>query len=139
MAVQRYGTGELERWSSCEQDVEFLLGHARRQANRRLLGEALRGLGGPVHDPCDPERQTLRREATEKLGTWLLSLRPRERMAVELRFGLGADPGLTWLRVGEHLGVSTERARQIVLKGLYKLRRQAITTGFASSFWPTRN
>lgn len=121
------------------EDVAVLLAHAHRQAKSQRLGEALRGLGGPIHDPCDPERQTLRHEAIEKLGTWLLSLRPRERMAVELRFGLGADPGLTWRRLGEQLGVSAERARQIVLKALHKLGRQAIRTGFASSFWPPRH
>ena len=94
-----------------------------------MLGEALRGLGWPAQDSWDPEHQTLWREALEELGPWLKTLRQRERMAMELRFGLGAASGMTWLGVGDRLGVSRERARQIVQKGLRKLRWQAMRTG----------
>jgi len=133
MAVRRYSTGEQERWCSCEQDLERLFAHARQRTDRRLLGEALRGLGWPAHDSCEPEERTLRREALEELAPWLATLRQRERMAMELRFGLGAEPGMTWLGVGDRLGVSRERARQVVEKGLRKLRWQAMRTGNSPS------
>jgi RNA polymerase primary sigma factor len=52
----------------------------------------------------------------------LNSLTPRERRVVELRFGLDGDKLYTLSEIGEELGVTRERIRQIEAKALRKLR-----------------
>ena len=52
----------------------------------------------------------------------LNSLTPRERRVVELRFGLEGDRLYTLSEIGEELGVTRERIRQIEAKALRKLR-----------------
>jgi RNA polymerase primary sigma factor len=60
----------------------------------------------------------LRHEVEDVLN----SLSPRERRVVELRFGLEGDRLYTLSEIGEELGVTRERIRQIETKALRKLR-----------------
>jgi RNA polymerase primary sigma factor len=62
---------------------------------------------------------TLTRETDRILST----LTPRERQVLRLRFGLGEPSEKTLADVGELLGVTRERIRQIEVKALSKLRR----------------
>src|SRR3954451_1284 len=52
----------------------------------------------------------------------LNTLSPRERRVVELRFGLEGDRLYTLSEIGQELGVTRERIRQIETKALRKLR-----------------
>jgi RNA polymerase primary sigma factor len=52
----------------------------------------------------------------------LNTLSPRERRVVELRFGLEGDKLYTLSEIGQELGVTRERIRQIETKALRKLR-----------------
>jgi RNA polymerase primary sigma factor len=52
----------------------------------------------------------------------LETLSPRERRVVELRFGLEGDKLYTLSEIGQELGVTRERIRQIETKALRKLR-----------------
>lgn len=60
----------------------------------------------------------------EMLQGWMQQLTPKEREVVRLRYGLG-DSGEPWTleEIGEHLGVTRERIRQIQVQSLQKLRR----------------
>jgi len=61
----------------------------------------------------------LKRDVSAALGT----LTPREKMVLELRFGLGHTHQHTLAEVGEQLQISRERVRQIENEALQKLRR----------------
>lgn len=53
-------------------------------------------------------------------------LEKRERETIILRYGLGGDYQLASMaKIGEHLGISRERARQILTRALMKLRNHA--------------
>ncbi|MBZ0167908.1 RNA polymerase sigma factor RpoS [Candidatus Methylomirabilis lanthanidiphila] len=70
--------------------------------------------------PADYEliRRSLREEIERMLG----SLTERERLIVELRFGLGKEDAMTLKEVGKRLTLSRERVRQIEERAKEKLR-----------------
>jgi len=54
---------------------------------------------------------------------WLTALNPRERNVMMLRYGIGdSDDPWTLEAIGDHLGVTRERIRQIQVAALAKLR-----------------
>jgi RNA polymerase primary sigma factor len=65
------------------------------------------------------EEAMLERDVAKVLET----LNPRERLVLQLRFGLGNGTPHTLAEVGEYLDISRERVRQIENEALRKLRR----------------
>lgn len=53
----------------------------------------------------------------------LLDLAPKEREVMTLRFGLDGEEPKTLQEIGERLGVSRERVRQIESRAKEKIRR----------------
>lgn len=76
-------------------------------------------------EPLDKLEQGLYKE---QLGKWLMQLSEQEKAVIALRFGLEEQQPCTLSEIGNMMGVSRERVRQIELKGLRKLR--ALTRKF---------
>src|SRR5574337_714317 len=70
--------------------------------------------------PADYE--LIRRSFREEVERMLGSLTSRERLIVELRFGLGKEEAMTLKEVGKQLKLSRERVRQIEERAKEKLR-----------------
>jgi RNA polymerase primary sigma factor len=91
------------------------------------VGEDREGakLGDFIQDQTipSPEAQVIKAKLKEQVRGALASLRPQERGVIELRFGLEDGRTRTLEEVGNHFGVTRERARQIEAKALNKLRR----------------
>lgn len=73
--------------------------------------------------PADYE--LIRRSFREEVERMLGSLTSRERLIVELRFGLGKEDAMTLKEVGKRLKLSRERVRQIEERAKQKLRMMA--------------
>jgi RNA polymerase primary sigma factor len=58
-----------------------------------------------------------------RLGEVLLSLAPRDREVIELRYGLRDGRPRTLDEVAQEFGITRERIRQIETRGLQKLRQ----------------
>jgi RNA polymerase nonessential primary-like sigma factor len=69
-----------------------------------------------------PENEYAEQAAGELLGQWLELLPKQQRIVVEHRFGLHGQGRRTLEEVGELLGVTRERVRQVQLAALAKLR-----------------
>ncbi len=70
-------------------------------------------------DPVDSiDRDQLRSELEELLRT----LEPRERQILEWRYSLEGEEGLTLAEIGDRIGLSRERVRQLEARALRKLR-----------------
>ena len=74
--------------------------------------------------PCElAEKNELKELITEMISC----LKPRERRVIELHFGLNGTPEHSLREIGEILGISKERVRQIEVKALGRLRKLAGT------------
>ncbi len=71
----------------------------------------------------DTDERILRESFLSVLAAALSDLPPRERRVLELRFGLYDDQPKTLREIGQILGLSRERVRQIENRALTKLRR----------------
>jgi len=69
-----------------------------------------------------PENEYAEQAAGELLGHWLDLLPKQQRIVVEHRFGLHGQGRRTLEEVGELLGVTRERVRQVQLAALTRLR-----------------
>ena len=113
---------------------------ALRASRATLSLEKPLGLGGDSDDLTlgdalsddvllAPEAMAQRTLLVDELETVLAALTPREQVVLKLRFGLGkgeADketgPAYTLAEIGDELGMSRERVRQIESEALQKLR-----------------
>jgi RNA polymerase primary sigma factor len=94
---------------SLEQTVE--------EEGERELGETLPDEEGP-----DPEEELAQSSLKKHLREALEGLPPRERRTVELRHGLTDGRIYTLEEVGQQLGVTRERARQLEAQAFRRLR-----------------
>jgi RNA polymerase nonessential primary-like sigma factor len=61
-----------------------------------------------------------------ELEQMVAALTPQQQQVLTLRFGLKDTPPLTFIKIGELLDVSRERARQIEREAITKLRKQRV-------------
>ena len=73
--------------------------------------------------PEDAMDVLVRKEEVQEL---LETLNDREKEVISLRFGLGKDRTYTLEEIGESLGITRERVRQIESKAMEKLRKKAL-------------
>jgi RNA polymerase primary sigma factor len=82
-------------------------------------------------DSATPEEEASHELLKDQLETTLEKvLTPREKIVLQMRFGLGDGHQYPLEKVGEMLGVTRERVRQIEAEALRKLREPALTERF---------
>jgi RNA polymerase sigma factor (sigma-70 family) len=72
----------------------------------------------------DPLAEIDRRQLRGHLDVMLEDLDARERCILEWRFGLGGEPPVNLSQIGERIGLSRERVRQIQVGAITRLRRR---------------
>ena len=125
------GVAELADRTSIDLDQAKAL--AAADARVRSLDEPIAGgegefgaLGDLLEDPlsADAYENVIEEVAGEQLRALLSRLTEREREVVRARFGFDGDAEKL-VEIGERLGVSAERVRQIEARALAKLRQAA--------------
>ena len=80
---------------------------------------------------ASPEEEAGRELLKDDLQTTLEEvLTPREKLVLQMRFGLGDGHQYPLEKVGEHMGLTRERVRQIEAQALRKLRSPQLTERF---------
>jgi RNA polymerase primary sigma factor len=82
-----------------------------------VLGDFIEDTRSP-----DPEAATSEAMITEELREQVSSLPPREQEVLHLRYGLGGDEPMTLNEVGNRMGITRERARQLEAQAIDRLR-----------------
>jgi hypothetical protein len=70
----------------------------------------------------DPEADLFSKQLRQLLDRLINRLRPREGLAIRYRYGIHSEP-MKLHEIADRYGVTKERVRQIILKGLRQLRR----------------
>lgn len=82
-------------------------------------------------ESATPEEMAAHELLKDQLETTLEEvLTPREKVVLQMRFGLGDGHQYPLEKVGEHLGVTRERVRQIEAEALRKLRSPKLSAKF---------
>lgn len=115
-----YATWAVRRAFYHLMDVE------RRRMTHALTGQTEMCELADWHDPRGETSSILSLGALQELGQILETLNDRERLVIDLRFGLRDGQRWTLRKVGTELGVSKERVRQIEIKILGRLRELAV-------------
>ncbi len=76
-----------------------------------------------------PQEALVRRELEQTMEALLAQLPQRERLLLRLRFGMEDDTCYSLETIGEKLGVSKERARQLEKQAMDKLHRLGVELG----------
>lgn len=94
-------------------------------------GESTASLSDVIPDPNAPQplEEISGRQLAEEARKLLETLEPLESEVIHLRFGLGDHDRHTLAAIGEKVGLTKERIRQIELKALSKLRFRAKRAG----------
>jgi RNA polymerase primary sigma factor len=74
------------------------------------------------HEAISPLKMAEQHSSKEAISRLLKALNPREEQILRMRFGIGYDEESTLEEIGQTLGVTRERIRQIETKALQKLR-----------------
>jgi RNA polymerase nonessential primary-like sigma factor len=85
----------------------------------------------PDDNNPDPSQWLQDSDLNEKLELWLGQLNDKQRIVVERRFGLGGRDKATLEQVGNEIGVTRERVRQIQIDALRRLRKILESQGFS--------
>ena len=87
-------------------------------------------LGDTIEQDTVPsvERQLMRSSFEEQIRSLVAELDEKERQVISMRFGLDGEDPRTLQEIGEALGLSRERIRQIESKAKEKLRRNQRTS-----------
>jgi RNA polymerase sigma factor (sigma-70 family) len=116
--AQYVGLSPAELWPDVIQKV------VKSKVQLKMTGEQALALAGmePKALPS-PEECAIASECRTMLHTVLEELSPRERVVIKKRFGINSNEETQTLEeVGDELGISRARVRQVERRALYKLR-----------------
>ena len=123
-----------------EQETDALLDLLRKpiSLDAPMLGAGEKAFGEAIPDPVAVhpwegiDRALLQGQLHDLLG----NLAPRERQVLSWRFGLRNERDHTLQEIGNRLGLSRERIRQIEAAALEKLRKLVDVHALRDGVWP---
>ena len=81
-------------------------------------------------DGKTPESETSNAMLVEDMDLLLDELGDREKKILQMRFGLAGERPLTLEEVGQKIGLTRERVRQIESKAKFKLQRSGLRDNY---------
>jgi len=105
-------------------EVEQMMSLYEREVSIDSAGMQDRTLLDTLPDESwsDPSEILQDAEVSTHIDDWLMELSEKQREVVEFRFGLHGHEAATLEEVGDRIGVTRERVRQIQVEALHRLR-----------------
>ena len=95
------------------------------EAKKSVLNEAAGNVVDRSYDMTDVDDRITKGQMMSKASELMLkSLTPREEFAIRAKLGLNGEEPMTLDQIGQQMGISKERTRQIIAKGVRKLRQK---------------
>jgi len=116
-AATRYDSSRGVKFTTCS--VWWI-----RKSILKALGDQVPIVHVVDRRAADPEEEALRREKMARLKRCLAGLSARERTVLSARYGLAGRPVSTLRQIGNRIGVTRERVRQIETASIEKLRQR---------------
>ena len=128
------------------EDIAFLLDKPVEEVSRMLkLNEKICSVDTPIAGDGDkslidiltddrincPEDQTQDDDMQHSIVVWLEQLNPKQREVLARRFGLMGYEPATLEEVGEEIGLTRERVRQIQVEGLRRMKEMLTQQGLS--------
>ncbi|QLC74440.1 RNA polymerase sigma factor RpoS [Pseudomonas sp. LPB0260] len=126
-ALLEKDVGEVERLRDLNVRVTSLDSSFGEESDNRSLLDTV--TGDLPNDPCDLLQDS---EMAQCIKEWLSQLTERQCEVVIRRFGLRGDEGCTLEEMGQSIGLTRERVRQIQAEALRRLRRILERNGLSS-------
>ena len=76
-----------------------------------------------------PEEELVRRELKSIMDSLMSQLQPRQQQVLRMRYGMEEEGCASFARIGQRLGISKERARQLEKQAMDKLQKLAAQVG----------
>lgn len=116
---------DVKRMLGLTEPVTSVDGPSERDSDRTLI-ETL-----PDEQNLDPALLLQDKDMRDHVAVWLSQLDDKQRAVVERRFGLDGREVATLEEIGNEIGVTRERVRQIQLEALRRLRRILQQEGYS--------
>jgi RNA polymerase nonessential primary-like sigma factor len=112
-------------------DVERLIAFHERVSVGSSVGDDDPGPLDSIPDEpgTEPPQCVHQERVTAMVDAWLMKLDEKQRAVVEQRFGLHGCRRMTLEQIGQEIGVTRERVRQIQLEALNNLKRMMESQG----------
>jgi RNA polymerase sigma factor (sigma-70 family) len=144
--VERQLAAELGREPTDAELAEAADRSPEQVAALRVLGQEMVSLDIPVgehgdgrigdmiadEDGLQVQEATERRAMSDELYQVVTMLPPREAFIISLRYGLSGQQVQTYTEIGEQLGLTRERTRQLEKQALKRLRQEGPLLAWAS-------
>jgi len=108
--------------------IRNVLAESKRKlirSRRQTLSLFAEPLTAPDSGAPEHEREVTQNQRRAVVRRWLGRLEKRERRILASRYGIGGGPEQTLTKIGQELGISKERVRQIEARAHAKLRKFA--------------
>jgi cytidyltransferase-like protein len=109
--------------ATIEQKAKFV--KLLSEAKKTVLSEAIGNVVDRSYDMTDVDDRISKGQMMSKASELMLqSLTPREEYAIRAKLGLDGEEPMTLEQIGQRMGITKERIRQIIAKGVRKLRNK---------------
>jgi RNA polymerase primary sigma factor len=140
MSKMKYATRELEDRIGRQPSVEELAAHMKLSPKKlRIIKKAVKAFNSPTQSGSDdgeltindmvadthnpsPDNIVMENDNLKQLATLLGNIDDRAAKILRLRYGLDGEDPMTLKEIGERIGLTRERVRQIEHEALGKLR-----------------
>jgi RNA polymerase sigma factor (sigma-70 family) len=112
--------------SSVEVEQEDIYGNSYENTASDSEDESVSQIESSFSNSLEEKRREICNNQNDTLNSIMPTLTSREELVINYYFGLKGNEKLNFVEIGNKMGISSERARQIKINAIRKLRSNAM-------------